>query len=159
MSLCIRDADFQGDREAMLAFIMGLQHFEHGFEPNRRLDPPVAEAYLAKLLDDVTKQPGRIFIAEDDGAAIGWAVVHEMDDDIYVVEAERRTVYISELYLVERARGTGAGRALIAACEEWARGQGVGVMLIGVLAGNRRAAAVYEKAGFGSYSRMLRKYL
>ena len=159
MNLRIRDADFLGDREVMLAFIMGLQHFEHGFDPILRLEPPNTKTKHTKQHDNKTKQPGRIFIAEDDGAAIGWAVVHEMDDDIYVVEAERRTVYISELYLVERARGTGAGRALIAACEEWARGQGVGVMLIGVLAGNRRAAAVYEKAGFGSYSRMLRKCL
>jgi GNAT superfamily N-acetyltransferase len=158
MSLRIRDADLERDRAAMLDFIMGLQHLEHGFEPNRRLDPPVAGEYLAKLIGDVTRRPGRIFIAEDE-VPVGWAVVHEMDDDIYVVEAERRTAYLSELYLVERARGTGAGRALMAACEAWARTQGIPVMLIGVLPGNRRAAEVYAKAGFEPYSRMLRKYL
>jgi len=157
VSFHIRNADPVRDRAAILAFIDGLQAFEHAFEPNRRLDAAVAEDYLAKLLRDLSAKPGAIFIAEDGGAAIGWAVVQETDDDIYVVEAERRMAYIAELFVAERARGGGVGRAMIAACEDWAKARSIPVMLIGVLPGNARARAIYEAAGYGNYAIQLRK--
>jgi hypothetical protein len=68
----IRDADLVRDRAAMLAFIMGLQHFEHAFEKNRRLDEKVAGDYLAILLEDVAANGGKIFMAESAGQPIGW---------------------------------------------------------------------------------------
>ena len=155
----VRDADLVRDRPAMLAFIMGLQHFEHAFEPNRRLDEPVAEQYLALLLRDVAEKSGAIFVAEESGEAIGWVVVHEDDDDVYVVDAERRYAYVSELFVAAGARGTGVGKALLDACEAWARDRGMTVMQIGVLPANVRAEAVYRRAGYESYALRLRKYL
>jgi GNAT superfamily N-acetyltransferase len=86
-------------------------------------------------------------------------VVHEDDDDIYVVETERRFAYVSELFVTEEARGTGAGKALLDACEAWARGRGMTVMQIGVLPANVRAEAVYRRAGYDSYAMQMRKYL
>lgn len=159
MSVTLRDADLSRDREAMLGFIMGLQHFEHRIEPNRRRDASVAGEYLDKMLRDLGERPGRVIIAEADGAPAGWAVVHEGLDDVYVLEAERRFAYVAELYLVEAARGSGAGRLLLEACEAWARERGLSVMQIGVLPGNERAKAVYAAAGFALYTTQLRKYL
>lgn len=156
----IRDAELTRDRPAFIEFIMGLQRYEHAFEPNRRLDPPVADKYLEQLLNDIAENNGKIFVAADpNGNAIGWAVVHEWDDDIYVVSEERRYAYISELYVNESVRGTGIGRALIAACEELARSRGIGVMQIGVLPANTRAHATYRQAGYANYAFQLRKYL
>jgi len=160
MSFVIRDAELPRDRATMLDFILGLQHFEHQFEPNRRLDAAVAEDYLAPLLRTIAEKGGRIFIAEDAGGRpIGWGVVHEDADDIYVIESERRFAYIAELFLVEAARGMGVGRALIGACEGWARARGLGILKIGVLPGNARAKAVYERAGFTPYALRLRRKL
>jgi GNAT superfamily N-acetyltransferase len=156
----IRDADFTKDRDAMLGFIMDSQHFEYAFEPNRRLDPPVAAEYLKDLEGDVARHGGRFLIAEtDDGEPLGWAVVHEQDDPTFVIAEERRNVYISELYVEERARGTGIGRALIDACEAWAKERGILVMQIGVLALNTRADKIYRQAGYAPYAYQLRKYL
>jgi GNAT superfamily N-acetyltransferase len=160
MPFVIRDAELPRDRAAMLEFILGLQHFEHGFEPNRRLDAAVAEDYLAPLLRTLAEKGGRIFIAEDGAARpIGWGVVHQDADDIYVIESERAFAYIAELFVVAAARGSGVGRALIAACEGWARAQGLGILKIGVLPGNLRAKAVYERAGFEPYALRLRRKL
>ncbi|MEJ1969361.1 MAG: GNAT family N-acetyltransferase [Rhizomicrobium sp.] len=155
----IRDADLSRDRPSFVGFIMGSQLFEHAFEPNRRLDPPVAEEHLVKMLDAVATRPGRIFVAEDDEATLGWGIVFEMQDDVYVVAAERRAAFIAELFVAEAARGRGVGRALIAACEAWALGRGIGVMHMGVLPGNTRARAIYDTAGYAAYSLQLRKYL
>lgn len=156
----IRAARLPEDRAAMLSFIDGLQDWEYRFEKNRRLDAAVAADHFAVLEKRLAERGGAIFIAEGpDGAALGWSVVHEMQDDIYVVEAERRIAYIDELYLAEAARGLGAGRALIAACEGWAKGRGIAILRIGVLPGNTRTRAIYERAGFAPYAIDLRKYL
>ena len=159
MSFRIRPADPVRDRAAMLSYIDGLQAFEHAVEPNRRLDASVAADHMAVLDKRLAERGGATFLAEDDGGPLGWAVVHEMQDDTFVVEAERQVAYIDELYLIERARGLGAGGALIAACEKWAKGRGIGIMMIGVLDKNPHAHAVYNAAGYGDYALQLRKYL
>ncbi len=156
----IREADLARDRTALLSFIMGSQHYEHAFEPNRRLDPPVAEEYLAKILTLLSERAGKIFVAADEAnQAVGWGVVVEQEDDIFVVAEERRHAYIAELFVVEPLRGTGAGRALIAACEDWSRAHGHTVMQIGVLPGNVRAHDIYRRQGYADYGIQLRKYL
>jgi len=156
----IRPARLPDDKPAFLSFIDGLQAFEHRFEPDRRLDATVAAEHFAKLEREIAEKGGAIFVAEGPGgAAQGWAVVHENDLPGFIIEAERHTAYIAELYLVEAARGHGAGRALIAACEDWARQRGIGSIMIGVLAGNRHAHAVYAKAGYADYAIELRKKL
>jgi GNAT superfamily N-acetyltransferase len=158
-ALAIRDAVWPGDRKAAVSFIDGLQRYEHGVEPNRRIDASVGAEYLDVLLAAVAEQDGIVRIAELDGRAIGWGVAWHDLDDMYVVAEERRFVYISELYVEEAARGGGIGRALIASCEDWARAQGICIVKIGVLAGNTRAAAVYARAGYAPYATRLRKYL
>ena len=61
--------------------------------------------------------------------------------------------------MCESARGTGAGKALIDACESHARAIGLNVLMIGVLPNNERARSVYHAAGFAPYSEQLRKRL
>lgn len=156
----IREAELARDRTALLAFILGSQQFEHAFEPNRRLDPPVAEEYLAKILALLSERAGKIFVAADEAdQAVGWGIVVEQEDDIFVVAEERRHAYIAELFVVEPLRGSGAGRALIAACEDWGGARGLTVMQIGVLPGNVRAHDIYHRQGYADYGIQLRKYL
>lgn len=153
----IRPARFPDDKPAILAFIWGLQRYEAAFEPDRRLDEAYGEdqfAYLMKNLDS-----GAVFLAEREGAPAGWLMVYEHEAPPYVLEAERRTAIICELYVEEAARGQGIGRALIAAAEDWSRSRGLGVVQIGHLAENRPAARSYEKAGFAPYVVLRRKRL
>jgi GNAT superfamily N-acetyltransferase len=158
-SVSIRDGRLPEDETDFARFIDELQAFEHAFEPDRRIDPRAGRDYLAVLLKRVAEQQGRIFVAEMNGRAVGWAVFVEDTASLYVIEPERRTGWISELYLEEAARGTGLGRALLAACEAEARDRGIKVLMIGVHALNDRARAVYGAAGFGPYTLQLRKPL
>ncbi len=156
----IRDADLARDRAALLSFIMGSQHFEFAIEPNRRLDTPVADEHLEKLLAHLRDHDGRMFVADDDnGSLTGWAVVGEFKGEAFIVPEERDYAYIFELFVVEATRGAGVGRALIAACEDWARTKNFKTIQIGVLSGNTRAAKIYREAGYSDYALELRKYL
>ncbi len=155
----IREGRLPEDRERFAGFIDGLQRFEHAFEPDRRIDARAGADYLPHLLERVDKQNGKIFVAEIDGKAIGWAVFHTHENMPFVIPEERTYGYIAELFVEEDCRGRGIGRALMAECEAAARALGLKLVMIGVLAANSRARKTYEAAGFSPYALELRKYL
>jgi GNAT superfamily N-acetyltransferase len=154
----IRPARLPEDEPAILSFIWGLQTFENAFEPNRRLDADFAAQHWADVQAQALAR-GAIFVAETDGKAVGWSVVLEESGDLFVTEKERRHGFIAELFVDASARGQGHGRALIATCENWTRARGMATLLIGVLTGNGKAAALYERDGFAPYNLFMRKYL
>lgn len=155
----IRDAVWPDDRAAAEGFIDALQRFEHDFQPNRRIDDAIGREYFDVLLEAVRKNGGIVRIAEHEGRAVGWAVAWPETDAIYVREEDRRYLYISELYVEAGLRGQGVGPALIAACEDWARRQGLEFSRIGVIDGNTRAESVYRRAGYAPYALRLAKRL
>jgi len=155
--MLVRTARLPEDKPALLDFIWGLQRYEADFEYDRRLDPAYGEEQFAALMKDAEK--GEIFVAEIDGKAAGWVIVIEAEAPPYVIDEERWGAQICELYVEPATRGQGVGRALIAACEDWARAKGHKVIRIGHLAQNRPAAVAYEKAGYAPYTVNRRKKL
>jgi GNAT superfamily N-acetyltransferase len=155
--ITIRQARLPHDKPALIAFIDGLQRYEAEFEADRRLDPAYAEDQFAWLLKKGEK--GIFFLAEQAGRPVGWALVTEDEAPPYVIDGERRHATICELYVDESVRGTGGGRALIGACEDWARARKLSTIHIGHLAQNARAEKVYDKAGFAPYVVLRRKRL
>jgi GNAT superfamily N-acetyltransferase len=156
----IRQGRLPDDEALARSFITGLQAFEKAMEPDRRLDPTVAGEFLAVLASRIAERQGRIYIGEDgNGAAVGWACCFIDENEVYVEAELRRFGLISELFVVEAARGRGVGRALIAACESYFRTLKLRSMMIGVLAKNDNARRMYFAAGFRPYSEQLQKML
>jgi GNAT superfamily N-acetyltransferase len=100
-----------------------------------------------------------MLIAEDGGKPVGWAFAYDEKAELFVVEPERRHGYLAELYVRPEVRGKGLGRALIAGCEDWARGRGHRLLTVGVLAQNPSAIRAYEGAGYAPYGITMRRYL
>jgi GNAT superfamily N-acetyltransferase len=156
----IRQGRLPDDEAIGHSFIMGLQAFEKAMEPDRRLDPTVAGEFLAVLASRIAERQGRIYIAEGgNGAPVGWACCFIDENEVYVEPELRRFGLISELFVVEAARGRGVGRALIEACEAYFRTLKLRSMMIGVLARNGNARRAYLAAGFRPYSEQLQKML
>jgi GNAT superfamily N-acetyltransferase len=155
----IRSVRLPDDKIAILSFIDGMQQFEHALEPDRRVDSAVAEEFFAEIFARLKARGGVALIWEEQGSPVGWAAAHRDENDVYVRRDERQFALISELFVLEEVRGRGIGKALIAACEDWARAQGLNVVMINVLRDNRRAEKIYRAAGFETYYTGLRKYL
>jgi GNAT superfamily N-acetyltransferase len=155
----IRDARLPQDEPVILGFIDGLQDYEAGFEPDRRRDPNFAAEHWRELQHRCAEKHGTMLIAEDGGKPVGWAFAHDARAELYVVENDRNHGFLAELYVVPEARGKGLGRALIEACETWARERGHRLLTVGVLARNGRAIRSYEGAGYSAYGITMRRYL
>jgi hypothetical protein len=66
-AFAIRDAQWPRDRAAAVSFIDGLQRYEHGIEPDRRIGAAVGAEYFDVLLAAVAGHGGIVYIAEAGG--------------------------------------------------------------------------------------------
>ena len=100
------------------------------------------EAKDRKALDDpdgtFLANGGRIFIAEQDGQAVGCCALIRMDDGFEV----------SKMTVVPAARGRGLARRLLEVCEVAAREAGAARLYLETNSALRPAIALYESFGF-----------
>ena len=57
--------------------------------------------------------------------------------------------HVSDVVVAPGGEGRGAGRALMAAAEEWARGRGYRLLTLNAFSRNTRARRLYERLGYG----------
>jgi GNAT superfamily N-acetyltransferase len=70
-----------------------------------------------------------------------------------------RQAYIGELAVAREVEGSGVGRALVLACEQWARHRGHRFLSLATGAANARALAFYRRQGFSDEDVKLVKVL
>lgn len=80
-----------------------------------------------------------LFVARLDGRAIGCCVLFDRGDG---------TGEIKRMIVTEAARGSGVGKALLAAAEDEAAARGMTALLLEVGTRNEAAHAMYLRAGF-----------
>jgi GNAT superfamily N-acetyltransferase len=157
--MSVRPARLPQDEPAILSFINGLQDYEAAFEPDRRRDADFAVEHWRHVQHVCAEKHGHMVIAEDVGAAVGWAFAYEEHGELFITEPERRHGFLAEIFVAPEARAKGFGRALIDSCEAWAKDRGHRLLIIGVLSKNARAIRAYEGSGYAPYTQFLRKYL
>jgi ribosomal protein S18 acetylase RimI-like enzyme len=110
-----------------------------------QLGYPATEEEIRRRYDLIKdRSDARLFVAEyAERAVVGWVHVQEL----YMLESDARAE-IFGLVVADTARGTGVGRRLIGAAEEWATLRGLRVM--GLRSNNLRTAArgFYEHLGY-----------
>jgi GNAT superfamily N-acetyltransferase len=93
---------------------------------------------------DAPSEGVRIWMAEEDGGAVGFASTGPSRDP----DAEPGTGEVHAIYLEPSLIGTGRGRALFAHVVDDLRAQGYRRAELWVLPGNNRARRFYEAAGW-----------
>jgi ribosomal protein S18 acetylase RimI-like enzyme len=124
-----------------------VQALHRSARPDRYTDPPVAEieGWMLQLIEDPEVV---VLLAEQDGAAVGFAVVHRNQSAGNVFALPRLSAMVDALGVTRAARRRGAGRALMAAAEEQARTWGVASISLDVLSFNREAQEFYRALGY-----------
>jgi ribosomal protein S18 acetylase RimI-like enzyme len=87
-----------------------------------------------------------VFLAEQNGEALGYAMLREGPAPACVGSA--RAVEVARLYAVRRRIGAGVGAALMQHCIREAAARGRDALWLGVWERNERAIAFYERWGF-----------
>lgn len=130
------------DREFLLSLAPRLAI---GIPPWR--DPQKMIATARDWIAESIEQHGQktmVFVAEDEpGERLGFATVSHSTHFTGVKQA-----YIGELASSETAEGRGTGKALVLACEQWAREQGYTILSLTTGAANERALGFYRHLGY-----------
>jgi GNAT superfamily N-acetyltransferase len=101
------------------------------------------QRWVRDSLEHAADDEHAVFVAEDAGRVVG-----------FVTAAQRRhftgarEAYVGELVVAADAEGRGAGRALMGAVEEWARGRGVERVSLETGAANAAARRFYAALGY-----------
>jgi GNAT superfamily N-acetyltransferase len=98
-------------------------------------------------IDDETQ---RTFVAEDDGALVGFATAHRWGTPPIQVEASE--VFIDEFYVAPDARRQGVGSRLAAALRDWADELEADRLRLRVLSANEAARAFWQHVGGKAYA-------
>lgn len=145
------------DRAALIEQFLGLNRYEEALARNRRTDAEGAAECLDVALERVSETDGAALVAEVAGAVVGHLFLVFERDAVYVREELRPYGYVSELFVRDEARQLGIGSALLAEAERLTAARGLTRLMIGVLAGNHPAAALYARLGFAPHATELEK--
>jgi GNAT superfamily N-acetyltransferase len=129
-SVTIRKATPNDADQVAEIWHLGWQDGHLGFVPQELLAVRTEESFRVRALQRV----GDTTVATFDGAVAGFVMV--VDDEV-------EQVYVSALH-----RGSGVAAILMAEAEQQVRAKGHAEAWLAVVAGNKRARAFYEKAGW-----------
>ena len=136
MSAAIRRA-LPEDAPELVRLIRALAEYEH--EPDAVRATP--EELAAQMRSE--RPPFEALLAERDGRAIGFALFFQN----YSTWEGRPGIYLEDLFVEESERGSGAGRALLAAVAQLAVERGCGRLELVALDWNTPATGFYAAHG------------
>jgi ribosomal protein S18 acetylase RimI-like enzyme len=157
----IRDA-VTAERSTLVKFMAELQEFERELDISRSEGIAIANAHFAYLEKLVKENSGRIFVAESPEGLLGFIVcfVEEIEqEDLHIIEAERRFGYISDLYVSPVARKKGVATALIESAESHFQELRLKVIKVTTLYHNHQAQILYERSLYKPYEVVYQKRL
>lgn len=143
MEFTIRPAT-PADRERVVALASRLEDF--GLPGN--VPPHEVAAGEARTLHaafDDMPAGAALLVAEDSSGTLLGAVFLERKIDYFT---ERPHGHVGILAVTRAAEGRGVGRALLQHADSWARASGYDRLTLFVFDDNRRARALYERAGY-----------
>ena len=109
---------------------------------------------LAAELEQLPPSEGAVFLAMEDGVTAGFAQCQLRHD--YVEGTRSSPVgYLEGIYVRKDFRGRGLARALLSACEDWARGQGCSEFASDCAVDNGASVAFHRSAGFDEANRIV----
>jgi ribosomal protein S18 acetylase RimI-like enzyme len=150
----------ESDTADLLALIRELQASEVVLYERMKPAADMGHWYIDLLKKQCAEGEGVILIAEENGTALGYAVIlTRAVEDGSTDEIAYDYAYVVDLVVAKDARRRGIGRMLLDDCERRAREAGRDDLRITVLARNAGAHALYRDLGFDDLLIDMRKIL
>jgi ribosomal protein S18 acetylase RimI-like enzyme len=142
------------DREFLSGLAERLADFDR---PAGRSYEEIADGDRRALFEALDRpQSGtELFIAELRGVPAGCLLMWTLEDYF----SQQWHAHVSVIAVTKQAEGHGVGRALMDHAEAWARARGHTTITLSVFEGNRRAQALYDRAGYEIEMRRMIKRL
>jgi len=135
MKILIRKGRW-ADAEQFVSLVLALAEFEN-------LDPPTIQG-RKRLVDDIfRKKKISLLVASDGRRLVGYAIYFFT----YSSFVAKPTLYLEDLFVLEKYRKRGVGFSLFRRCVEIAQAEHCGRMEWAVLTWNAKALRFYEKLG------------
>jgi len=113
-------------------------------ELNGQLGYPAQATDVQHRFEEIERHgAGQVFVADEGGRPIGWVHVY----DTHLLEQDA-TAEIGGLVVADGRRGSGVGRALMAAAENWAAQHGCQAVRVRSQTMREAAHAFYEHLGY-----------
>ena len=151
----IRECDRKNDFDGLRRCAIELQDFERNLDPRRPDGASIADRYIEQMFRDSRQFAGKIFVADDDGAVVGYASVWARAQAEDIWEGPQEYALVPELVVLSSHRNRGIGRLLLSASEAYARSHGCQCLRISVLAANSEARTLYTSQGFKDHEILL----
>ena len=126
----------RGDSKDVVDLIGGLARFEH-------LRPPDSKARTRLVRDIFERKLVNVLVAKAGKQLVGYALYFYT----YSSFLAKPTMYLEDIFVSSKARGTGVGEALFTSCLREARDHRCGRMEWQVMDWNRSAMRFYKKLG------------
>lgn len=155
----IRPFNPETDSVGLRYCVIELQDFERQFDPRMPSGEEIADEYVVEMLKRCRDCDGTVLIAEQEGEIAGYATIlcRVQSDDLD--DGNLEFGLVADLVVREPFRGTGLGRKLLQAAEDYARENEVRWLRISVMSVNEGARKLYESEGFSEIYRELEKEL
>lgn len=162
MSVRVREA--AAADVATLARLYGEFHSFHvAGVPDLLRNPDPGEAnpvdFERQVIAIVADEDALMLLAEERGAAVGFAEAYLRTDERTPFTHERRYVLLQSVGVTTASRGRGAGRALVDAVERWARSRGAVELRLNTWDFDGGPLGFYERLGYTTQKRRLVKLL
>lgn len=150
----VRIRDYEPlDRPHLIKCVEGLQDYLIGIDQMKftRRMPKYGEYFTQKLLEEVHRKNGVIYVAEHKGRIVGFiaGIVYERSEEELLEAYPLKSGRILELFIDSDYRGQGVGSMLTEKMERSFRQSGCGVSRVEVFEPNVKAHHFYEKLGYG----------
>jgi GNAT superfamily N-acetyltransferase len=156
MELVIREYR-QDDAAAVRRCVVELQEFERAIDPRLRPGESMADGYWKNIQARCTEANGRVFVAEQDGAVVGFVAVLAAEPFTELDDPSGTYALVTDVVVLPSHRGRRIGTRLLQQAEAFVRATGATELRIGVLAGNVAARRVYLSSGFVPHLEVLIK--
>lgn len=159
MALKIRDFK-DSDTSQFLEVVRHLQAYELAIYDRMKPVEAIGDWYIKELQEQCEREKGFILVAELDEKIVGFATIFTaMPQEGEFDELDFTYGFISHISVNPEARGAGAGKQLMVACEAKAKDAGCQWLRVPALGQNKQARAIYEHLGFQEQYVVLEKTL